>query len=93
MASVEKKKMKVTLSAAREYGEKCDTSRRRVTPLAVDTQRASERASEYADENESVHIKRTEQFQRVEERERGSTLRPSSRGDRPRVRDVTASRG
>lgn len=65
-----KKKMKVTLSAAREYGEKCDTSRRRVTPLAVDTQRASERASEYADENESVHIKRTEQFQRVEERER-----------------------
>lgn len=73
MASVEKKKkkkMKVTLSAAREYGEKCDTSRRRVTPLAVDTQRASERASEYADENESVHIKRTEQFQRVEETER-----------------------
>lgn len=72
-APVEEKKNE-SGSFRREYQEK----RRRVTPLAVDT----ERVSEYADENKSAHIKRTEQFQRAGER--GSTLRPSSRGDRPR---------
>lgn len=53
--------------------------RRRVTSLAVDTQRANE----YADENESTHIKQTEQFRRVERR--GSILRPSSRSGRSRA--------
>jgi len=49
-ASVEKKNE--SGSFRREYEEKRDV----VTLLAVDTQRASE----YADENESVHIKWTE---------------------------------
>jgi len=50
-ASVEKKKNE-SGSFHREYEEKRDV----VTLLAVDTQRASE----YADENESTHIKWTE---------------------------------
>lgn len=70
------KKKNESCSFRREYGEKGDVF---ASPrLAVDTKRASE----YADENESVHIKRTEQFQQaVDERKYPSTVftrQPSS---------------